>query len=132
MNAGYRVCTMNWLFNRLEFRKRAGAAIRFAAHNPPRHDESKEDYAHRMHAAIVEQYGLPPLKAVKTWVRRGVPGVVPPRDQIEKYLTNLVSRSHELDPKSPDARRIADGCMLLGFIDMVNEKTLRCRGPTYP
>jgi hypothetical protein len=58
----------------------------FMKANPQLADESKNEYMRRVHWAVLQRHGLPPLSIVRIWLRSNKPYILAPTDQIERYL----------------------------------------------
>ncbi len=58
----------------------------FMETNPQVEGESKNHYMRRLHWAVLQRHGLPPLKIVTVWIRSNKPYILAPSDQIERYL----------------------------------------------
>ena len=61
-------------------------AKNFMERNPQLAEESTNSYIRRLHWAVLQRYGLPPLSIVRIWLRSNKPYILAPTDQIERYL----------------------------------------------
>jgi len=70
--------------------------------NPQLAEESKNDYMRRLHWAVLQRHGLPPLSIVRIWLRSNKPYILAPTDQIERYLIENAGKplpDGKLDPQ---------------------------------
>jgi hypothetical protein len=74
----------------------------FMKTNPQLAEESKNEYMRRLHWAVLQRHGLPPLSIVRIWLRSNKPYILAPTDQIERYLIENEGKplpDGELDPQ---------------------------------
>jgi len=69
-----------------DWRCRFQVVKRFMAENSQSTDESKNEYMRKVHWAVLQQCGLPPLSIVRIWLSSNKPYILAPTDQIERYL----------------------------------------------
>ena len=69
-----------------DLRCRFLVAKRFMETNPQLPGESKNEYMRKVHWAVLQQCGLPPLSIVRIWISSNKPYILAPTDQIERYL----------------------------------------------
>lgn len=69
---------------------------------PQRDDESDEEFRRRIHWKILTPFGVPPLFAVRLWVKDGKPPILPPSEVLEEYLGTYEGRP--LGDGEPDER----------------------------
>jgi hypothetical protein len=75
--------------------------------NPQLTEESKNHYMRRLHSAVLERHGLPPLSIVEIWIRSNRPYILAPCDQIERYLIenkNTPLPDGKLDPQTSNGQ----------------------------
>lgn len=91
-----------------EFDRRARivAAKHYIRDHPKGQEESDEAYRYRLHRAVLETLGLPPLLAVQRWVKTGKLILLPTADQVEDYLRQNV---HKPLPDGRLDERITNG-----------------------
>jgi len=74
----------------------------FMETNPQFSEESKNHYMRRLHWAVLQRHGLPPLSIVRIWLRSNKPYILAPTDQIERYLIENAGKplpDGKLDPQ---------------------------------
>ncbi len=79
----------------------------FMKTNPQSAEESKNHYMRRLHWAVLQRHGLPPLSIVKIWLRSNKPYILAPCDQIERYLIenkNTPLPDGKLDPQTSNGQ----------------------------
>jgi integrase len=79
----------DWLLRltaNFDLKYRFQTAKTFMKANPQLAEESKHDYMRRVHWAVLQTYGLPPLSIVNFWLSSNKPYILAPTDQIERYL----------------------------------------------
>ena len=89
-----------------DVRCRFRVAKRFMEENPQSTDENKNDYMRKVHWAVLQQCGLPPLRIVKIWLNSKKPYILTPTDQIERYM--IENEGKPLPDGKPD-QRITNG-----------------------
>jgi hypothetical protein len=82
--------------------------------------ESMASRAERAHWEVVVRIGLPRAEHVSRWVEKGRTGLVPPRDQIQRWIdarTEEGRREHRsLESNEP----LINACYLIALVDELN------------
>jgi hypothetical protein len=98
-----------------DFKCRFQVVKRFMEENPQSAEESKNDYMRKVHWAVLQELGLPPLAIVKIWLKSNKPYILAPTDQIERYMIENEGKplpDGRLDPQI----RNGEGRMILQLL----------------
>jgi hypothetical protein len=103
----------------------------FMKTNPQLAEESKNEYMRRLHWAVLQQHGLPPLSIVRIWLRSNKPYILAATDQIERYLIENEGKplpDGKLDPQIFNGQ----GRMILKLLWSLENKDQKSNRRSHP
>ena len=82
--------------------------------------ETKASRVERAHGELVIRMGLPRAEHVMRWVRKGRLGLVPPRDQIQRWIDARAEEGRREDRPLKSNQPLLNACLLIALVDELN------------